>query len=133
MHPHVCGGGPSRNRASVLWLSLIGAGLATWNHQLCCEHLNDLAALIAGLASQNHDPPIRLGARRPNLHDLADDMKLVTGTSGLRPSDLTPAPMIPPAIGAPPFTSSHIVRAAVCQPLAARPANSDFAAASSLR
>ena len=35
-----------------------------------------------------------------------------------------PAPMMPPAIGAPPSTRSRMVIAAVCQPLAARPANS---------
>ena len=37
-----------------------------------------------------------------------------------------PAPMTPPASGAPPSTSSFMVIAAVCQPLAARPPKIGF-------
>jgi hypothetical protein len=55
------------------------------------------------------------------------------GRVGLGKAISAPAPTMPPAMGRPPVTSSRIVSAAVCQPLAASPANSELAAASSSR
>ena len=55
------------------------------------------------------------------------------GRTGRGHAISTPAPITPPAICVAPLTSSRIVSAAVCQPLAASPPSSVPAAAASSR
>ena len=58
------------------------------NHELGGQDLDGHAALVARLATQEDDAPVRLGARWRDLGDLAEDLKLITGARRLRPRDL---------------------------------------------
>ena len=101
--------------------------------QLGHQDLDDLVPLVACLAADCDHATVRAGPGWLDLDDLALDPQDVAGTSGLRPANSPPAPMIPPAIGTPPSTRRRMVIAAVCQPLAASPPNSVAFAASSSR
>src|SRR5271165_3550029 len=98
-------------------------GAAPGHDELRNENLDDLAVLVSRLVAHADRSTIRARARWSHLFDFAADGQLIS----------PPVPMIPPRSGRPDSTSSFIVMAAVCQPLAAKPPNSVGFAASPSR
>lgn len=75
--------------------------------------LDDLPALVAGLAARDDRAATRMGTRRDDL-----DVQHIARPGGTRHSSSTLRPIRPPAMGRPPSTRNRSARA-VCQPLAA--------------
>ena len=83
--------------------------------------LSDVTVLIEGVVGGGDESAAWVRLRHAHVVDFQLDVEPVAGTGRGGPGEVIEAPMIPVANGRPVVTSSRMVMAAVCQPLAASP------------
>src|SRR5262245_53428639 len=64
---------------------------SSWDDELRCKHLNDVAVLVACLAAYDDGPTIRTRARRGDFYDLTLDLQDIARPRRFRPTHFAPS------------------------------------------